>query len=228
MQNTYRGSDAYVTIYISTVIITQVLALRVTSLAGVIFPGGIFIFPLTFVINAVAGEVYGYTEPKKFIWLGFLSEIMFASVTYVVTHMAYPSYFKESQSYRIVLDPAFRYAFSSLIGIFVGEFINIYILSKMKILMQGKNFLFRFLISNAIGQLFLSFIVDLLIFYGKITVDQFFEIAFNGYFWKVTIATVISFPMWYMIKWLKRAEKSDVYDYSTNYNPFSIKTIKAS
>ncbi|WP_155046992.1 queuosine precursor transporter [Piscirickettsia salmonis] len=137
-----------------------------------ILPGGIFIFPLTFVINAVAGEVYGYSEPKKFIWLGFLSEIMFAGVTYAVTHMSYPSYFKESQAYNIVLDPAFRYAFSSLIGIFVGEFINIYILSKMKILMQGKNFLLRFLISNAIGQLFLSFIVDILIFFGKITVAQ--------------------------------------------------------
>ncbi|QGP38459.1 queuosine precursor transporter [Piscirickettsia salmonis] len=171
-KDTYKYSGLLLTIYISTVIITQVLAVRITSLAGVILPGGIFIFPLTFVINAVAGEVYGYSEPKKFIWLGFLSEIMFAGVTYAVTHMSYPSYFKESQAYNIVLDPAFRYAFSSLIGIFVGEFINIYILSKMKILMQGKNFLLRFLISNAIGQLFLSFIVDILIFFGKITVAQ--------------------------------------------------------
>ncbi|APS44422.1 hypothetical protein AVI51_13300 [Piscirickettsia salmonis] len=55
-----------------------------------------------------------------------------------------------------------------------------------------------------------------------------FKIAFDGYFWKVMIAIIISFPMWYMIKWLKRSEKVDVYDYNTNYNPFSIRTMKTS
>ena len=70
-KDSYKFLSLFLTLYLVTVLTTQVLALRVTTVFGHILPGGIFIFPLTFVINDIVGEVYGYSEPKKFIWLGF-------------------------------------------------------------------------------------------------------------------------------------------------------------
>ncbi|APS45903.1 integral membrane family protein (plasmid) [Piscirickettsia salmonis] len=222
----YKYASVFFTLYLVTVLSTEILATRFTDVFGYIVPGGIFIFPLTFVINDIAGEVYGYAEPKKYIWLGFLAEIIFAAVVMAVAHADYPATFTHAKDFQVVLDPTFRYAISSLMGIFVGEFLNIYILSKLKILTKGKKFPIRFIISNAIGQLFLSIVVDTLIFFGKVDFSTFLHMVWNGYVWKMAIALIFALPAWLLIIKLKRAEGVDVYDHNVNYNPFSPKTYK--
>ena len=183
-------------------------------------PGGIFVFPMTFSICDVVGEVYGYAYPRLFIWIGVLAELIFSLTVIAVSHLPTPEFFEYADAYQIVFDPTLRYVGAGLIGLLVGEFVNVYLLAKWKIFLKGKFFIFRSLLSTAFGQAFLTIIVDLLNYFGKLSTHGLGWMMLCGYFWKMCCALIMIFPAWLLVKHLKKVENVDHYDINTNFNPF--------
>ncbi|MDF1929910.1 VUT family protein [Legionella pneumophila] len=64
-------------LYLTFLLSTVCLASRITQVGSMLEPGGIFVFPLTFSICDIVGEVYGYAYPRLFIWIGVLAEFLF-------------------------------------------------------------------------------------------------------------------------------------------------------
>ncbi|WP_231950230.1 queuosine precursor transporter [Legionella lansingensis] len=199
---------------------TVCLASKLTIVGNLLLPGGIFAFVFTFAICDIVGEVYGYAYPRLFIWVGVIAEFLFAIVVISVAHMPSPTSFSYPEAYQIVFDPTLRYVVSGLIGLVVGEFINIYLLAKWKIFLKGKFFVLRSLISTAVGQALLTIIVDLLNYIGKISLLELLWMMISGYVWKMCFAVVLAFPSWLIVRWLKKAENVSHYDIHTNFNPF--------
>lgn len=201
---------------------TVCLANKLTMVNGWVLPGGIFVFPFTFGICDIVGEVYGYAYPRLFIWVGVLSEFMFSLVLIGVSHTTAPEYFKHPEAYQIVFDPTFRYVVSGLIALLVGEFVNVYLLAKWKVALRGRFFIFRSLLSTGIGQACLTIIVDILNYTGKMPTDDLISMMISGYSWKMVVAVLLIVPAWIMVKYLKKAENIDHYDVNTNFNPFML------
>lgn len=183
-------------------------------------PGGILVFPLTFTICDIVGEVYGYAYPRLFIWIGVLAELIFSLVTIIVSHAPAPVFFEHTEAYQIVFDPTLRYVGAGLIGLLIGEFANVYLLAKWRIFLKGKFFIFRSLLSTAFGQACLTIIVDILNYTGKLSISELGWMMVCGYSWKMCCALIFVFPAWLLVKHLKKIEKVDHYDVHTNFNPF--------
>lgn len=183
-------------------------------------PGGIFVFPLTFSICDIVGEVYGYAYPRLFIWIGVLAEFLFSLVVITVSHLPAPEFFTQASAYEIVFDPTLRYVGSGLIGLLIGELTNVYLLSKWKIFLKGKFFIMRSLLSTALGQALLTIVVDMLNYFGKLTEHHLGWMMICGYLWKMSCAILMVFPAWLVVKYLKKVEQVDHYDIHTNFNPF--------
>ncbi len=207
-------------LYLTFLLSTVCLASRITQIGTMLEPGGIFVFPLTFSICDIVGEVYGYAYPRLFIWIGVLAEFLFSMVVITVSHLPAPEFLTQATAYQIVFDPTLRYVCSGLIGLLVGELTNIYLLSKWKIFLKGKFFILRSLLSTALGQALLTVIVDLLNYFGKLTDHHLGWMMVCGYLWKMGCAVLMVFPAWLLVKHLKKVEQVDHYDIHTNFNPF--------
>ena len=216
----YKYPYIFLGCYITFMLTTVCLANKLTLVGNLLLPGGIFVFPFTFGICDVVGEVYGYAYPRIFIWIGVLAEFIFSLIVIGVSHMASPEYFKSYEAYQIVFDPTFRYVMSGLVGLLIGEFLNVYLLAKCKIVMRGRFFIFRSLLSTAVGQAFLTVIVDLLNYIGKMPIIDLISMMFSGFFWKMFFAVLLAFPAWILVRYLKKSEHIDFYDINTNFNPF--------
>ncbi|OGV36959.1 MAG: integral membrane family protein [Legionellales bacterium RIFCSPHIGHO2_12_FULL_35_11] len=216
----YKYPYIFLGCYITFMLTTVCLANKLTLVGNLLLPGGIFVFPFTFGICDVVGEVYGYAYPRIFIWIGVLAEFIFSLIVIGVSHMASPEYFKSYEAYQIVFDPTFRYVMSGLVGLLIGEFLNVYLLAKCKIVMRGRFFIFRSLLSTAVGQAFLTVIVDLLNYIGKMPIIDLISMMFSGFFWKMFFAVLLAFPAWILVRYLKKYEHIDFYDINTNFNPF--------
>jgi len=208
--------------YLTFLLSTVCLASKLTLVDGLLLPGGIFVFIFTFTICEIAGETYGYAYPRLFIWIGAAAEFFFAFVVTAVSHLASPDYFKHPEAYQIVFDPTMRYVFSGLAGLLVGEIVNIYILAKWKIWWRGKLFPVRCLASAALGQAFLTIIVDILNYTGKMSFHDLMRMMVAGYLWKIVFASLLVFPAWIAVRYLKKAENVDHFDLNTNFNPFKL------
>lgn len=209
--------------YVTFMLTTVCLANKLTMLHGFVLPGGIFVFPFTFCICDVVGEVYGYAYPRLFIWIGVLSETIFSLVVVAVSHTEAPSYFLNSNAYQFVFDPTLRYVISGFVALIVGEFVNIYLLAKWKVILRGRFFVLRSLLSTALGQASLTIIVDILNYTGKMPTCDLVSMMFMGYAWKMVAAILLVFPSWLIVKLLKRSEGIDHFDIQTNFNPFILR-----
>lgn len=216
----YKYPYIFLGCYLTFMLATVCLANKLTIVGNMILPGGIFVFPFTFGICDIVGEVYGYAYPRLFIWVGVFSEFVFSLVLIFVSHTKAPDYFKHPEAYTTVFDPTLRYVASGLIALLVGEFVNVYLLAKWKITLQGRFFIFRSLVSTAIGQACLTIIVDILNYTGKMPTSDLILMMFSGYFWKISFAVMLVFPAWLLVKYLKMVEHIDHYDVNTNFSPF--------
>lgn len=216
----YKFPFFFLGCYLTFMLATVCLANKLTIVKDMILPGGIFVFPFTFGICDVVGEVYGYAYPRLFIWIGVMAEFVFSIVVIGVSHLASPDYFKSSEAYQIVFDPTMRYVASGLVALLVGEFVNVYLLAKWKIALRGKLFILRCILSTAIGQACLTIIVDILNYTGKMPTSDLINMMISGYSWKMFFAALLVFPAWMVVRYLKRVENIDHYDVGTNFNPF--------
>ena len=216
----YKYPYIFLGVYLTCMLSTVCLANKLTVLGSWVLPGGIFVFPFTFVICDIVGEVYGYAYPRLFIWVGVLSEFLFSLVLIAVSHTAAPDYLKSPEAYQQVFDPTFRYVISGLVGLLASEFINVYLLAKCKIALKGKFFIMRSLLSTALGQASLTIIVDILNYTGKMPTVDLISMMISGYSWKMCFAALFVFPAWVIVRLLKKVEGIDHFDIHTNFNPF--------
>ncbi len=219
-KNQYKYPYIFLGFYLTCMLATVCMASKLTIIYHWILPGGIFIFPFTFCICDIVGEVYGYAYPRLFIWIGVTSELFFSWIVIFISHTSAPDYFQNPESYQIVFDPTFRYVLSGLTGLIVGEFLNVYLLAKFKIALKGNFFIIRSLVSTALGQASLTIIVDILNYTGKMPSIDLVSMMISGFLWKMVFATIMVFPSWLLVRFLKRAEKIDHFDICTNFNPF--------
>ena len=113
-----------------------------------------------------------------------------------------------------------RFAASSASGLLLGQFLNIYIISKLKILVGGRYFWLCSVSSTILGDGITIFIALIFVFYGRMPFLSILEIIFFEIALNMVYSTVIAFPAVYIVRYLKHAENMDTFDINISYNPF--------
>ncbi len=117
-----------------------------------------------------------------------------------------------------------RIVLASLTAFWVGEFVNSFVLAKMKLFSAGKFLWMRTIGSTVLGEIADSAIFYPIAFYGIWSNEQLVSVMIGNYFIKV-LWEVLATPFTYLIVgFLKKAESEDYYDKDTDFNPFSLKT----
>ena len=63
-------------IFVTTLIISNIIAVKLVSVGGLIMPAAIFIFPISYIFGDILTEVYGYARSRRVIWIGFLCNLL--------------------------------------------------------------------------------------------------------------------------------------------------------
>ena len=180
-----------------------------------------FIFPITYALGDIVAEVYGYTMAKKLIYISLFLQFVFAMLITLAIRLPSPEYFIYNSEYLIVFGSILRFVFAGTIANLVSNFMNIYIISKLKIPFDGKLFWVRSLISTAVSGFLMVAIIITMGFYGKeMDIDKTWLMFKSTYSLEIVYAVFLVVPVALIAKFLKRTEKIDVYDYDTNFNPF--------
>jgi len=99
------------------------------------------------------------------------------------------------------------------------------VMSKVKILMKGKDFSVRAILSTLVGEAADSFIFIIIAFAGNLPINVLIGMIFTQATIK-TIYEIVILPFTIIVvKWVKKVEGVDTFDESISYNPFSINQI---
>jgi uncharacterized integral membrane protein (TIGR00697 family) len=184
------------------------------------FGAGILFFPLGYVIGDVLTEVYGYAHARRCIWAGFGALIFMAFMSWVVVSLPPAAGWDGQAAYESVFGQVPRIVLASIVAFWAGEFVNSFVLARMKILTRGRYLWTRTIGSTVFGQAVDSLIFYPLAFYGSWSTAQVVTIMFANWALKVTWEAVLTPVTYLVVGWLKRHEGVDVYDEGTNFSPF--------
>ena len=188
-----------------------------------IFGAGILFFPLGYVIGDVLTEVYGFARARRVIWAGFAALLFMAFMSWVVVALPPAPGWPGQAAYESVFGQVWRIVFASITAFWAGEFINSYVMARMKIWTGGKHLWSRTIGSTVAGQGIDSIIFYPLAFGGIWSNEQVISVMITNWLLKVGWEVVLTPVTYGVVGWLKRKEGVDIFDEGTNFSPFKTK-----
>lgn len=191
-----------------------------------IFGAGILFFPISYFFGDILTEVYGYKRSRRVIWAGFAALAFASLMSYIITSLptARTMSPEQNSAVNMMFGQTWRIVLASLLAFWAGEFMNSFVLAKMKVATNGKWLWTRTIGSTAVGEAVDSTIFYPLAFYGTWSNEQVISVMLGNYLLKV-LWEALSTPLTYVVvDFLKRVEHEDYFDRNTDFNPFTLDT----
>ena len=206
-------------IFITSLITSNIIAVKLVNIFGLVMPAGIIIFPISYIFGDVLTEVYGYRQARQVIWLGFFCNLVAVIAIWVGQILPAASFWEGQAAYERILGYTPRLLLASFLAYLVGEFANSYVLAKMKIATKGRWLWARTIGSTLVGQGLDSLVFMTLAFVGTIPLTVLAGAIVVQWLFKSAYEAVVT-PLTYgVVNFLKRHEGLDVFDYGTRFNP---------
>ncbi len=218
----FRYFDYMMAAFVAILLLSNLIgASKLATVHGYTFGAGILFFPISYVLGDVLTEVYGYANARRCVWMGFAALLFMAFMSYVVVAMPPADGWNGQAAYESVFGSTWRIVAASVIAFWAGEFVNSFVLAKMKIWTGGSKLWTRTIGSTVFGQAVDSAIFYPIAFLGTWTNAQVLTVMFTNWFLKVLWEVVLTPVTYAVVGFLKRREGVEVFDTGTDFSPFA-------
>jgi uncharacterized integral membrane protein (TIGR00697 family) len=225
----YHWLPIITALFVTTLIISNIIAVKLVDLFGLFVPAAVILFPIAYIFGDVLTEVYGYAHARQVIWTGFFCNLIAVIAIYIGGLLpAAPFWslvgFNDPQSaqgaYQAILGFTPRLLLASFIAYLIGEFLNSFVLAKLKLRTAGRFLWIRTIGSTLIGQGADSAVFITVAFVGIIPTAGLLQLILSQWFLKTAYETVATPLTYIVVNALKNAESEDFFDRNTDFNPF--------
>lgn len=207
--------ETLIALFITTLIISNIVSIKLISVGPLVFDAGTLLFPLAYIIGDIIAEVYGFKKMRQILLLG-IGALALTSITFwLVGVLPASSDWGNQSAYDSILGVVWRIVTASVIAIFIGELVNAYVLAKLKIKTAGKNLWYRLIGSSAIGNALDTTIFTVIAFAGLVPGAVLLNIIWTVFLIKMTIEILVSPLTMKVIAAIKRQENIDVFEEPT-------------
>ena len=225
----YRYFDLVMAGFVAVLLCSNLIGPGKTCmLFGITFGAGNMFFPISYIFGDVLTEVYGYARARLVIWAGFGAMLFATVMSYIVINIPVdpnePFNKTIQPALEVVFGNTWRIVLGSMIAFWAGDFVNSFVLAKMKVMMAGKHLWMRTIGSTILGQGVDSMIFYPIAFYGVWETRTLLAVVAFNWMFKVSIEVLFTPVTYAVVGFLKRAEQEDYFDQGTDFTPFSIKT----
>lgn len=165
---------------------------------GIVVTPGAFLYPLTFLIVDVLNESYGLRLARRAIFFAFVSNALIIAMLSVTTYLPGLSDWKLDEPYNQVIGHLSSVLIASLISFLVSEYVNTYLLCKIKELTNSRFLFLRVFLSTFIAVIIDSFLFCFLAFYGVMETSVILDMIVIQILIKVSFAFFNVFPAYGM------------------------------
>jgi uncharacterized integral membrane protein (TIGR00697 family) len=230
-QRNYRWLSLISAIFVTVLIISNIIAVKVVQVFELVLPAAVILFPIAYIFGDILTEVYGYAQARRVIWTGFFCNLIAVIAIWLAgllppvsfwTAGAYNNATQAQQAYQAILGFSPRLLVASFIAYLAGEFLNSFVLAKLKLRTQGRFLWTRTISSTLVGQAADSAIFITIAFFGILPNGGLLTAIISQWLFKVSYE-ILATPLTYLIvNKLKHAENEDYFDRKTDFNPIAL------
>jgi len=226
----YRYFSLITAIFVTVLIISNIIAVKLISFGSLVLPAAVILFPISYIFGDILTEVYGYANARKVIWTGFLCNLLAVLAIWVAGILpAVPFWSVGSfstaetaqQAYSAILGFTPRLLIASFIAYLAGEFLNSFVMAKLKVRTQGKFLWLRTIGSTLVGEGVDSAIFISIAFWAILPSPALLTAILSQWMFKVAYETLVTPLTYLVVNFLKKKENEDYFDKGTNFNPIT-------
>ncbi len=201
-------------IFVTIVLLTNIIAGKYITLAGLPLTAGIITYPITFLITDIISEVYGKRKASETVWLGLIASVVMIAIIMIVKilpiHKNSPV---DTNSFNKVFYLTPGIVISSMIAYLVSQLHDVHIFHFIKNKTAGRHLWLRNNVATIISQFIDTITFALIawivwkIFAAENMLPSFslwFKIARNEFFVKCIFA-ILDTPILYFVLWGMKA-----------------------
>ncbi len=230
MQKQYKYYDfimaAFVTVLVCSNLIgpAKVTQIDAPLLGTLTFGAGVLFFPISFIFGDILTEVYGYSASRRVIWAGFAGLAFASLMAWMIVALPPAPFWSNQHEYEVAFGSTWRISLAGLVAFAVGEFVNSFIMAKMKIVAAGKRLWQRTITSTIFGETIDTVLFVPLAFWNSdiIPNDKIPLVIGAQIIAKIAVEIVFTPVVYKTVAFLKKAEQTDYYDKYTDFNPFKL------
>ena len=206
-------------------IAANLLETKVIQVGSLTVTAGLLVFPISYIINDCIAEVWGFKKARLIIWSGFAMNFFVVGLGLIAVAIPAAPFWEGEEHFDFVFGMAPRIVAASLMAFLVGSFLNAYVMSKMKIASQGRNFSARAILSTIVGEtadslIFFPIAFGAIIAWKELLIMMGLQIVLKSMYEVIILPVTIR-----VVKVIKKVDGSDVYDTNISYNVLKVKDI---
>ena len=223
-----RWLPAVAALFVTSLLVSNIIAVKLIVVGPFVLPAAMLIFPISYIFGDILTEVYGYAAARRVIWIGFFCNLLAVFFFWLSIVLPAAPFWRlggfdtvaaSEQAYAAIFGATPRILAASFLAYLAGEFLNSFVLARMKVRMQGRHLWMRTIGSTVVGQLADSSVFIVLAFYGSVPTAALAVMVGGQWLIKCVYEALIT-PLTYLaVNFLKRSEREDFYDRDTRFNP---------
>lgn len=205
---------------ITCLLISNIITVKTINILGLIFTAGDILFPITYILNDVFTEVYGFKKSRFIIWISFFCNLIMVTIFGITIALPVDETFEMQSALVNILGSTPRILLASFISFLVGNFANSIVLSKMKVRTEGKYLALRTITSTLIGEGLDTVLFIPIVFVGTLDLKSILLLMLDTYTLKVLLEAILTPITYKVVKFIKRKENIDTFDNEIKYRIF--------
>jgi uncharacterized integral membrane protein (TIGR00697 family) len=187
------GTTLLIGLYVACELIANITATKPIELFGVVAPGGVLIYAVTFTLIDLINERLGKAGARGVVYTAFAANIIFALYATLVLGLPSPAFFDGQAAFAAVLGAAPRIVGASMLAYLVSSLIDVEIFALWRERLKGAKWV-RVLASNAVSTAVDSALFVALAFGGTLPI---LPLILGQYLIKMAV-TLASIPLIYV------------------------------
>ncbi len=212
-------------IFTTCLIVSNIVEQKLINIGPIEATAGLLIFPISYIVNDIIAEVWGYKKARLIIWFGFLMNFLAVIIFRLSIMVPGSENFTHQSEFALVLGNTQRITIASFIAFLFGAFTNAFVMSKMKILQKGRNFSLRAVVSTLFGEGIDSLVFFFIAFYAVIPINDLLILILTQMAMKTGYEILVLPLTNRVVRWVKKMEGTDVFDENIDYNPLKVNDI---
>ena len=195
------------TLFVGFYLLANILAVKKIDLGPFVLTGGLFVFPITFLLTDAINEIFGRIVANRLVWFGFASMALAAAVIQIVIAVPPSAMWGEQEAFQTVLGGTLRITIASMVAYLVSQFHDVWAFDFWKKKTKGKYLWLRNNASTVVSQTIDSTIFILIAFAGLMPNSALLPMIMGQLVVKWIIAIADTPFCYLLVSWLGRSKQ---------------------
>ena len=198
MQKTNKNLILLNGLFLTSLLIANVLSAKIVTIAGAVIPAAVVAYPLTFLMTDLIGEIWGKEQANQAVKIGFICQLASLAMIGLAILLPVAPFADNQAEFKAIMSQSFRVVAASLVAYYCSQSWDVWVFHKLREINNGKHKWIRNNVSTLTSQIIDTAIFITIAFIG--TVPNIWVMILSQYGIKCIYALLDTIPFYLLTK----------------------------